>query len=187
MLEHSKSAYRAYFALYFSAVVAAVTIQLLTNLPEQRLILAGFALTGLAGWTAIEYMMHRIVLHHFVFIKRWHSTHHQHPDRLIHGTTALSAAFITLLALFPTLLVDDIQHAFALSLGLITGYLGYALTHQAIHHCHTDHAWLKERQRWHVECHHLSEQPICYGVTTEFWDRIFGSTPQAVAPTNHSD
>ena len=184
MLKHSKLAYRAYFTLYFSAVVAAVTALLVTNPPEQRLTLAGFALAGLVSWTAIEYMMHRIVLHGLPLFSRWHMAHHQRPTLLIRGSTVLSTIFITLLALFPMLLLDNIRHAFALSLGLITGYLGYVLTHQAIHHYHTDHAWLKERQRWHIECHHHSEQPICYGVTSAFWDRIFGTTPQAVAPTN---
>ncbi|BBP01335.1 sterol desaturase family protein [Sulfuriferula nivalis] len=185
MLKHSKLAYRTYFALYLSAVVISLTVLLVTNPPEQSLILVSFALAGLASWTAIEYVMHRIILHELPFFSRWHMAHHQHPSILIRGTKVLSTIFIILLALLPALLLADIQHAFALSLGLITGYLGYALTHQAIHHCNTDHAWLKERQRWHVDCHHHSEQPICYGVTTEFWDRIFGSTPQVVAPTNY--
>ncbi|MFA5171323.1 MAG: sterol desaturase family protein [Sulfuriferula sp.] len=184
MLKHSKLAYRIYFALYFSAAVATVTVLLVTSPPEQRLTLVGFALSGLVSWTAIEYMMHRIILHGLPLFSRWHREHHQHPTLLIRGSTVLSTIFITLLALFPMLLLDNIRHAFALSLGLITGYLGYVLTHQAIHHCHTDHAWLKERQRWHIECHHRSEQPICYGVTSAFWDHVFGTAPQAVAPTN---
>lgn len=49
MLKHSKLAYRAYFALYFSTVVVSLTVLLMTNPPEQRLTLAGFTLAGLVS------------------------------------------------------------------------------------------------------------------------------------------
>jgi len=71
--------------------------------------------------------------------------------------------------------LGDLWRASALTLGLLTGYLGYAITHHAIHHWRADNAWLKERKYWHA-LHHHSEQPGCYGVTSSVWDRVFGST-----------
>jgi sterol desaturase/sphingolipid hydroxylase (fatty acid hydroxylase superfamily) len=32
---------------------------------------------------------------------------------------------------------------------------------------------MKQRKRWHVRHHHVVG---CYGVTTSFWDKVFGTT-----------
>ena len=58
---------------------------------------------------------------------------------------------------------------FALTLGVLCGYVAYAITHHAIHHWRVDSAWLRRRQRWHF-IHHSSPRPCCYGVTSGIWD-----------------
>ena len=183
MLKNSKLAYRIYGALYVSMVMMSVTMLLLIAPHGQQLTMMVFTLAGVASWTAIEYTMHRFVLHGPLF-SRWHMAHHQRPAVLIHGTMMLSAMLIILLMILPALLLGNVWRAVALSLGLLTGYAGYALTHQAIHHCHTDNAWLAERRRWHVQYHHDSENTGYYGVTNAFWDHVFGSMPQTVASTS---
>ena len=178
-LEHSKAAYRTDFALYASAVAGLAAFLLLAGPEARRLAIATCALAGLLGWTAIEYALHRFVLHGLPPFRRWHAEHHDRPTALICAPTILSAALITLLVFLPALLIGGRWHACALTLGVLAGYLAYAVTHHATHHAthhrRTDNAWLRRRKRWHA-LHHNTGQPGCYGVTSPFWDHVFGSS-----------
>lgn len=175
-LEHSKSAYRADFVLYGSAVLGLAAFLLLNSPRDQRLEIVAFSLVGLAGWTAVEYALHRFVLHGMQPFRRWHAAHHERPAALICTSTVLSATLIALLIFFPVLLLGDLWRACALTLGLLSGYLSYAITHHAIHHWRTDNTWLRQRKYWHA-LHHHGVQPRCYGVTSAFWDHVFRSAP----------
>ncbi len=178
-LEHGRLAYLADFALYGSAVVMLAAFLLIAGPSEQRLEIVAFATVGLGGWTAIEYVLHRFVLHGLQPFRRWHVEHHRRPVALICTPTILSATLIVVLVFLPSLLLGDLWRACALTFGLLCGYLGYAITHHAVHHWRADTAWLKKRKRWHA-LHHHSEQAGCYGVTSSFWDLVFGSTHHAV-------
>jgi cyclopropane-fatty-acyl-phospholipid synthase len=177
--EHSRLAYLADFALYGSAVVALAGFLVIATPGQQRLEIVLFALVGLGGWTAIEYVLHRFVLHGLQPFRRWHLEHHRRPAALICTPTILSATLIVVLVFLPSLLLGDLWRACALTFGLLTGYLSYAITHHAVHHWHSDNVWLKKRKRWHA-LHHHSEQAGCYGVTSSFWDRVFRSACHAV-------
>jgi sterol desaturase/sphingolipid hydroxylase (fatty acid hydroxylase superfamily) len=134
---------------------------------------------GLAGWTAIEYVMHRFVLHGLRPFSQWHAQHHQRPVALISTPTIVSATLIAALVYLPARLLGGLWQAGALTLGVMAGYLAYAVAHHATHHWRADSAWLKRRKRWHALHHHLADSPACYGVTTSFWDHVFGSVPRA--------
>jgi sterol desaturase/sphingolipid hydroxylase (fatty acid hydroxylase superfamily) len=181
-LEHSKAAYRADLALYCTTVVALAAFLLVDGPREQRVEIVAFALAGLGSWTAIEYALHRFVLHGLQPFRRWHEEHHRRPSALIFTPTILSAALIAALVFIPALLVADLWRACALTLGVLTGYLTYTITHHAVHHWRADNAWLKQRKRWHALHHHRIEQPGYYGVTSAFLDHVFGSTRRAAAP-----
>lgn len=183
-IEHSKLAYRADFALYGVAVAGLAGFLLLAGPPAQRPMLLALALMGLASWSAIEYSLHRFVLHGLQPFRRWHTEHHRRPSALICAPTVLSAALIGGLVFLPIYRIGNVWLASALTLGVLTGYLGYAITHHALHHWRADSAWFKQRKRWHALHHHHIEQPACYGVTTDFWDRVFGSTRLATAPAS---
>ena len=177
-LEHSRRAYRNDFALYGAAVVALATVVFAMGPVASRLQTGGYALIGLAGWTAVEYGLHRFVLHGLQPFQRWHAEHHQRPRALICAPTMLSATLIAALVFLPTLVLGDLWRACALTLGLVAGYLGYAVTHHATHHWRTDDVWLKQRKQWHALHHHAS-QPECYGVTSGFWDHVFRTAPRS--------
>jgi sterol desaturase/sphingolipid hydroxylase (fatty acid hydroxylase superfamily) len=178
-LEHSKAAYRADFALYGAAVVVLAAYLLLAVPRGQQLENLAFVLVGLASWTGIEYALHRFVLHGLQPFSRWHAQHHERPTALICTPTVLSAALIATLVFFPAFLLGNVWRASALTLGMLAGYLAYTITHHATHHWRADSAWLKHCKRWHALHHHQVEQPACYGVTSSFWDHVFGSTPRA--------
>lgn len=173
-LEHSNVAYRTDFVLYGLAILMLAIFLGMIGLREQRVAIIALALGGLAGWTAIEYALHRFVLHGLQPFSRWHAEHHRRPTALICLPTILSATLIAMLVFLPALLLGELWQACALTLGLLTGYLGYSITHHAIHHWHSSNPWIKQRKRWHALHHHM-DRPGCYGVTSEFWDHLFGT------------
>ena len=175
-LEHSQAAYRADFALYGTAVVALSAFLLLDGPRDQQPFIAAIALGGLVSWTAIEYALHRFVLHGLQPFRRWHAEHHERPRALICSPTIMSASLILTLVFLPALLLGGLWRACAFTLGVLTGYLAYAITHHATHHWRADNAWMRDRKRWHALHHHHLEQPGHYGVTSAFWDHVFGST-----------
>jgi cyclopropane-fatty-acyl-phospholipid synthase len=178
-LEHSQSAYRADFVLYGTAVVVLAAFVLAAGPGLHRLEALAMVLAGLAGWTAIEYALHRFVLHGVQPFRRWHAAHHERPAALICAPTILSATLILTLVFLPALALSSLWFACALTLGVLGGYLAYALTHHATHHGRASSPWLKRRKHWHALHHHHAGQPGCYGVTSSFWDHVFGSTPGA--------
>jgi len=174
-LEHGKAAYRADFALYCFMVMVLAAFLAMYGPHVQRVEIASFALAGLVSWPAIEYFLHRFVLHGVQPFRRWHDEHHRRPRALIFTPTILSASLITVLVFLPALLATGPWRACALSLGVLTGYLAYTITHHAVHHWHFDNTWLKKRKRWHALHHRRIEQPGYYGVTSAFLDQLFGS------------
>ncbi len=170
-LEHSRGAYRADFVLYGAAIVVLTGALMLAQPLAQWSVLAAI---GLAAWTLIEYAMHRFVLHGLQPFKGWHALHHERPTALIASPTILSAGLIFALVFLPALGLAGGWKAGALTLGVLIGYLGYAVTHHATHHWNIDNAWLKRRKRAHALHHHLAH-PAYFGVTGTFWDHVFGS------------
>ncbi|MEO7955014.1 MAG: sterol desaturase family protein [Polaromonas sp.] len=174
-LEHGKLAYRADFVLYASASFALMTFLIIAAPREQRLEMMAFSLLGLTGWTLIEYLLHRFVLHGLRPFSSWHARHHQRPAALISTPTILSASLIASLVFLPALILGGLWRACALTFGMLTGYLAYSITHHASHHWRARHAWLKQRKYWHALHHNPHMQPGHYGVTSGFWDYVFGS------------
>ena len=174
-LEHSRAAYSADFAMYGGAV-ALLSAFLVWDGP--RVLwpeMAVLVLAGLLGWTLIEYALHRFVLHGLQPFKGWHAEHHLRPTALICAPTVFSAVLIFTLVFLPALLLGSLWRACALTLGVLTGYLAYAVTHHATHHWRGENTWLKQRKLWHALHHHVKEKPACFGVTSRFWDRVFGT------------
>ena len=181
-LEHGKTAYRADIGMYGAAVIALAVLVRLVGPVEQQLEMAGFVLLGLGSWTGVEYALHRFVLHGLRPFSGWHAQHHARPTALICTPTLLSALLITAFVFIPAWLLTGLWRACALTLGVLIGYLAYTVTHHATHHWRADGAWLRQRKRWHALHHHHVDRPVCYGVTSSFWDRVFGSTPEPARP-----
>jgi cyclopropane-fatty-acyl-phospholipid synthase len=171
-LEHSKGAYRADFALHGIAVVGLVGWLIGESPRDQWLELMCVTLIGLLGWTVVEYALHRFLLHGVRPFRDWHAQHHQRPKALIYAPTVLIALCFAVGVALPAWVLFNEWVACALTLGLLTGYLAYSVTHHATHHWRGDGLWLKRRKRWHALHHHQST-PAFYGVTTQLWDHVF--------------
>ena len=168
-IEHSPAAYRADFVLYGGAVLGLVAWLAIRGPAGMGLEIAACAAAGVLAWSAIEYALHRFVLHGLQPFKGWHLEHHQHPTALIRAPTLLSASLIGLLVWLPALMVLGEWLGNALTLGVLIGYLGYGITHHAMHHGNLKLGWLQRRKYWHAKHHHL-RHPCCFGVTSGFWD-----------------
>lgn len=174
-IEHSRTAYVADLALYALAVVLLAGLLMVAAPAREAPALVGLVLAGVAAWTVMEYVVHRFILHGLQPFRRWHALHHAKPLALVGAPTVLSATLIVGLVAAPAWWLADGWQALALVLGVVAGYLGYGLVHHAIHHVRADLAWLKHLKRWHALHHAPGAPPRCYGVTSGFWDRVFGT------------
>ena len=141
-----------------------------------------YFLVGLFVWTFTEYVMHRFVFHftprgkwmkriHFIF----HGVHHDYPNdanRLVMPPSVsipLATGFYFFFYLF---LSEPVVSAFFS--GFISGYLFYDMTHYALHHANFKSRFWKNLKKHHMT-HHYSDSDKGYGVSSNFWDKIFGS------------
>src|SRR5512147_873379 len=126
--EHGRAAYRADFLLYGLAV-ATLSVLLLAAGPRGQVLTLWLSLVaGVLGWSLVEYALHRFVLHGLAPFRRWHEQHHERPTALICTPTVLSGSLIVLFVFLPAALLADRWRASALTLGLLIGYLAYAVT-----------------------------------------------------------
>jgi cyclopropane-fatty-acyl-phospholipid synthase len=178
-IEYSRAAYLADFIAY-GVLAAGLTLYLVGAAPRTEWwVLAGVVVLGLALWTLIEYAVHRFLMHGVDPVRRWHGEHHRRPKALLGSPTLVSIPLFLALVFLPVWALSDTAHAAALTLGIGGGYLLYSTIHHAIHHSSREWAWLKRRQDWHA-LHHRSGRPVCFGVSTSFWDYVFGTTAGVV-------
>jgi len=174
-LEHSKAAYRADFAFYGTAIVALAVWSVADTPVGQRWTAGLLTVLGMGLWTLAEYLLHRFVLHGLPPFKKWHALHHARPAALIFAPTVVAAGLIALLVFLPAWASLGRWCASSLTLGVLIGNTLYSATHHAIHHWHGEWPWLLRRKRLHA-LHHCSDRQSCYGVTTDLWDRVFGTS-----------
>jgi len=183
-LEHGKAVFAADFAFYGAAVLLLTLYLVFDGARSQGPALAAMALAGLAAWSLIEYLLHRFVLHGLQPFARWHAAHHARPTALIGSPTIVSASGFAVLVFLPAWgLLGSLPLASALTLGIVAGYLAYAVIHHATHHWRAGSPWMLQRKRWHALHHRVGGTPGCYGVSSGLWDRVFGSTRAGEAMT----
>ena len=176
-IEHQPAAQRADFIVY-GLTAAALGLFLLVAVPRADMGMALIALVlGWVAWSAIEYSLHRFVLHQLPPFSRWHAEHHRRPAALLGTPTLVSFLLFAALVFLPVLLLSSVAAACAFTLGTVLGYLGYATTHHAVHHWHGPSLWLSKRKRWHALHHSRPKDAVCFGVTSPGWDRLLGTAP----------
>lgn len=163
------------FFIYGVAIVVAAALLGLHGGAAHWLMLGLAAVGGLVAWSLVEYLLHRYVLHGVPPFKGWHAEHHHHPQDLIGMPAVASLPLIVGLVYFPLRWWTNSQLALAATLGFMVGYLAYMVVHHGVHH------WASRRKHWfrarkvaHA-LHHVRDETRCYGVTTSFWDRAFGT------------
>jgi len=173
-VEQSKTAYAVDFLAYLLAISVLSLYLIWVGFSRHTFIIPLLIILGFISWTLIEYLLHRYLLHGVEPFRQWHMQHHSRPTALICTPTLVSSGSISLFIFIPAWLVGNLWVASAITLGLLIGYLGYAITHHAIHHWRASSVWLTQRKVWHFR-HHANHLPICYGVTSGYWDVVFNT------------
>uniref|UniRef100_A0A0G4I673 Fatty acid 2-hydroxylase n=1 Tax=Chromera velia CCMP2878 TaxID=1169474 RepID=A0A0G4I673_9ALVE len=146
---------------------------------------------GLCLWTLIEYTLHRFVFHidtllpdnriaitlHFLL----HGIHHFLPmDKM--RLVMPPAKFITLatcvISMMRQVLPDPVVAG--LISGAFSGYIAYDLTHYYIHHGRPHTAVMRAIKKNHLD-HHYKDPNLDFGVTSAFWDHVFGTRSKMTA------
>lgn len=138
---------------------------------------------GIFTFTFVEYMVHRFVFHMEITNKikekiqyGAHGVHHEYPNdegRLV-MPPLLSLPLSTLLFFIAYLIAGNF--AFAFMAGFFTGYGLYLFVHYIVH------AWKMPKNNFKTlwlyhNIHHYQNEEVAFGVTSHFWDRVFGTMP----------
>lgn len=160
-----------------------------SNVFEQSL----YFLFGFGLWSLIEYVLHRFLFHldewlpdnrvgltlHFLL----HGIHHYLPMdkyRLVMPPTLFAILASPFWKLAHTLF-PNWYTATTIYCGGVFGYICYDLTHYFLHHQNLPF-WYKELKKYHL-AHHFLDYELGFGVTSKFWDQVFGTELQASVKT----
>lgn len=135
-------------------------------------------IAGIIAWTFLEYTLHRF-LGHKKHGKNEFTKEHQTHHRLGHYFAPfykklLFALLVLSISTLLTGLVLGWVTGFIFSFGIAAMYLFYEWLHKRAH----THAPLNFYGRWlrkHHFYHHFKDPKMNHGVTTPFWDIVFGT------------
>ena len=180
-------------AVLFGPLIVAALLYAGTHV--SALSWVGAFLAGLLGFTLLEYVLHRFVLHRPIGADRasriaaflHHGYHHAYPSdegRLVLPPMVTIPFALGLIALYT--LMFPLAVAAAVFAGTATGYVAYDSVHWWLHHGHTKSRagrWLK---RYHL-LHHHQHNAARFGVSTPLWDFVFGTyAPARVSPRSRA-
>lgn len=137
---------------------------------------AALVVLGLAGWTLIEYVLHRWILHGVEPFRRWHLAHHRDAAVPIRVPVMFSGLLVLAVVGMPALLSGGSALAAPFSAGMLIGNLLQEAVHHRLHDTRPVGPWLDARRHLHG-FHHFRDERRGYGTLTDFWDRVFGTLP----------
>jgi sterol desaturase/sphingolipid hydroxylase (fatty acid hydroxylase superfamily) len=136
-------------------------------------------LAGVAAWTLLEYLVHRLVFHRHSVGQRLHQLHHDHPSDPDAERSSLSTPLLAFPVGFLLIGAAGVEDGSAIFAGLLSGYLAFIFIHYAVHRWPIEpNSWLYTAKLRHLT-HHRFEN-CNYGVTTIFWDIIFRTNAGAI-------
>ncbi len=136
-----------------------------------------FAL-GAVGWTLAEYGLHRYVFHGSSPTRLGAGEHRRHHAEVDYFAPwwqkALAACAATFLLLPLAGFAAGARTGFAFTAGFIATYLAYEVLHRRAHTRPPRGRYGRWRRRNHF-AHHFMDPRRAQGVTTPFWDLVFGT------------
>ncbi|MCJ0743431.1 sterol desaturase family protein [Pedobacter montanisoli] len=146
-----------------------------------------FMVAGLS-WTLVEYLAHRYLFHFEAksalgkrLVYLFHENHHEYPRDTMRlfmppvPSLIISSVVFLVFAALSWLLTHTIAYGLIYFSGFIIGYLIYVSMHYAIH-AYAPPRFLKRLWRNH-QLHHYKYPDKAFGVSSNFWDRVFGTLP----------
>jgi sterol desaturase/sphingolipid hydroxylase (fatty acid hydroxylase superfamily) len=168
----SKAAFHLDYFVFPPVILACV---LAAESKVSALAILPLMLAGFAAWTLAEYLLHRYALHHWPYFTTAHLAHHDKPRAMIAAPTLFTLAFFAATFLLPMWLVFGRGIACASFAGFLLGYLAFAGIHHAVHHSEWQGPMMRYFKRLHA-IHHHGDSDKNFGVITDFWDRVFGTS-----------
>lgn len=135
-------------------------------------------LIGVALWTFLEYVLHRFLGHEYKgknFFKDEHLIHHRKVHYFAPAYKKISAATVVAFGLFATL---SLALGWTIALSFVLGLMGMYGVYEYVHaryHRKGPVARIFIVLRKHHFYHHFHQPKLNHGVTTRFWDRVFGT------------
>ncbi len=133
-------------------------------------------LVGVLGFSWLEYVVHRWVLHGpFPAVRRSHARHHAQPQALYSAPLFVMMAVSVAVWGLLDLVLPGPAAALLVS-GLYAGYNYFAVLHHLEHHCGRALArvgYLHNLERFHDLHHH--RPGVNFGITSTIWDRVLGT------------
>lgn len=134
-------------------------------------------LLGIATWTLTEYLLHRFLGHVHKgknFFKSEHALHHSKANYFAPAyKKALAAVLVSAGLFFVLALIVPYAIAATFIMGFVGMYGAYEATHYRYHSATPLKVFLFMRK--HHFYHHFHNPKTNHGVTTRFWDRVFGT------------
>ena len=131
-------------------------------------------LAGLVGWTLIEYLLHRFMLHRVEPFRAWHFEHHRRAADPIRVPLSFSIALVLSMIGLPAVLSGFNGWAVPFSMGLLIGNVLQESVHERLHRREPGSRWLASLRALHGY-HHFQDEQRAYGTLTGVWDRCFGT------------
>jgi sterol desaturase/sphingolipid hydroxylase (fatty acid hydroxylase superfamily) len=172
----TKFGYFAEFVVFPPLVIFSTALALHEHSSALRLAiwLSAYGI-GVGAWTVVEYLVHRFIFHGNSVLARMHDRHHANPRELI-GSPAWASGLLGLIGIVvPSWALFGFYLATAVTGGIVTGYLWYVFVHYSAHHGEPGRGSYLYRARLRHARHHYRSHDSDFGVTTEFWDRAFGT------------
>lgn len=146
-------------------------------------LMLGIFFLGIFSWTLAEYLLHRYIFHYIdesAWSKKFHylvhGIHHDYPkdkQRLVMPPLPSIGLAIFFFGIFWLLMHT---YTFAFFAGFLLGYLSYAMIHYATHAFRPPKNFFKIIWEHHSK-HHYRSPEKAFGVSSPFWDLVFGTMP----------
>jgi len=149
---------------------------------------------GALSWTLTEYIVHRYLFHGedywmpYMPHNRWvftahftiHGIHHAFPqdrERIVFPPFPGQLFLFYPLIFAPLKSCMPQEYFYNFFIGVLLGYQAYEMVHYSVHHLNPDEGWLRNMKLYHMQ-HHYKFGTIGFGVSSKFWDVVFGTDIQ---------
>jgi sterol desaturase/sphingolipid hydroxylase (fatty acid hydroxylase superfamily) len=176
----SKAGYYADFVVYPAVLITGTVAGAWHDTGCEMSLWLLAAAIGVMCWTLAEYILHRFVLHRIAPFAAMQQAHHQAPLDFVGTPSWLSLGVILGTVFLPAWALSSFNTASGLTVGTMAGFFWYGIVHHAMHYRRPRliAPLLLIATRRHA-LHHYSAPPGNFGVTTSFWDDVFGTALNA--------
>ena len=169
--------------IIFYGASLAIVLYTIQNMLVSGPSIALMYVLGFFFFTFIEYVVHRYVFH-MAPTTEWrkkmaynfHGVHHDFPKDKQRLAMPPVVSVVLALGLILSYRVVLGLPGFPFGAGFIAGYASYLVVHYSTHAFKPPKNFLKVL--WvHHNVHHYQNQKVAFGVSSPFWDVVFGTMP----------